>query len=496
MADEPSLRDLVLASPRLNAEAGLVEQTITWQSELRAVRAAFTRDAHALASPRLWPDTLASLFSTGWRVAKTAAPDAPLALLGAAATSAGLPIAPPSTEKGAIERAQRLVRASGPAYIKLGQFIASSQGLLPDEWVEAFAWCRDDAPPLRPGKAEEIIERELGEAVLSDIDPVPLAAGSIGQVHVAHLADGRKVAVKVRRPGLRRRFRSDIETLALVVATADRFVPKLQAANLRGFVELFAELSLQELDFRLEALNAAESAAILDAAGIDAVHVPVPYAGLVTERVLVMPFVEGVRYDQAAARFGSELDGPGLLHTAIHTVLESTLLYGVFHGDLHAGNVLVPRPDRFNLLDFGICARLDRTQKASLVRYLGAFATGDAAGQVNALAEFGAFGSGVDTATLRRQLQAELDALDRRDGGAVTYDKLGVTLGKLLRVFAANGFSMPKELVLFFKNLLYLGSFASTISPDTDLFEAVTVVLGGIVEAHPAYFEQLAGTAG
>lgn len=476
------LRELVAGSRRVAAVPGLHEQARAWQRELPAVRRELDRQARLLARPRLWPDTLGALAGTAGRVARTAAPDAPLALLSAAASASGLPVAPPSSSRATVERAERLVRASGPAYVKLGQFIASSRGLLPDAWVDAFAWCTDDAPRLPDGVARSVVERELGPDALVDLDDEPLAAGSIGQVHTARLPDGTRVVVKVRRPGLRRRFRRDVETLALVAAGADRWLPTVRSANLPGFVELFAHLSLHELDFRHEALNAVEAAAVVEHAGIDAVTVPLPFPGLVTERVLVMPFVAGVPYDRVG-----DVDGEALLHTAIHAVLASTLLYGVSHGDLHAGNVLVPAPDRFNLLDYGICARLATDQRTALIRYLAAFATSDTDGQVDALVAFGAF-DGADLTRLRRELAVEVEALERRDGGEVTYDKLGVTLGRVLRVFAAHRFTMPAELVLFFKNLLYLSSFAAAVGPEVDLLDAVVGVVLELAEAHPEEF--------
>ncbi|KAJ1684153.1 hypothetical protein LUZ63_020446 [Rhynchospora breviuscula] len=481
------LARLVSSSSRVAAVPGLPEQARAWQSEVPALRHDLVAEAERVATPRLWLDTIGALGRTSGQVIGAAAPDAPLALLQAAAAASGLPVAPPSSSRGTIARAQRLVRASGPAYVKLGQFVASSRGLLPDAWVDAFAWCRDDAPRLRPGVAQRVVERELGPDALAEMDDEPLAAGSIGQVHTARLHDGTPVVVKVRRPRLRRRFRQDVETLALVVAAADRWVPATRVANLPGFVRLFAELSLQELDFRLEALNAVESAAILDDAGVDAVHVPLPCPGLVTERVLVMPFVEGVRYDQAGARFGSALDGRGLLHTAVHSVLVTTLGYGVGHGDLHAGNVLVPAPDRFNLLDYGICTRLSAHQRAALARFLVAFASGDAEGQVSALNDFSAKGS-ADLFAVTAELQQEVDALQRRDRGEVTFDRLGATIGRLLRIYAAHGFTLPTDLVLFFKNLMYLSSFAAAVAPDADILEVVAGAVFAVVEEHPDLF--------
>jgi ubiquinone biosynthesis protein len=480
-----------LASSSLAQDAELAAAVRRWQIELPPVRRALEAEARRIATPRLWVDTIGALATTGWRVVATAAPDAPLALLAAAASAAGLPVAPPRASPGTLERAQRLVRAGGPTYIKLGQFIASARGLLPDAWVDAFAWCRDDAPPLRAGVARSIVAREAGPGALAHVDEQPLAAGSIAQVHRARLADGTPVVVKVRRPGLRRRLRSDVEALALATAAAERLHPAAAAGNLTGFIEVFATLALQELDFRLEALNLVESAVIFERLGVDYARIPRPIPGLVTERLLVMEEVAGVPYDRAMAAYGA-LDGERLLRLAIRGVLETTLLHGLFHGDLHAGNVLIDADGTFALVDFGICGRLDERRRGGLVRYLLAFAANDAAGQVEAVREFGAVPPGADTAPLVAALQAELDRLDARVDGAVTFDRLGDTLGRLLRVLAANGFTMPQELVLFFKNLLYLSGFAAAIAPDADLFAEITAIIGRLGETHGAELTALA----
>lgn len=480
------------ASPWLDGRPGLAEEARVWQSTLPAVRRRAARDAAALATPRLWTDTIASFASTSWRIAGAAAPDAPLVLLSAAASATGLPVAPPDASSGALARAERLVRAGGPAYIKLGQFIASGRGLLPDAWVDAFSWCRDQAPPLRAGVAERIVAAELGDDTLASFDPEPIAAGSIGQAHRAVLRDGTDVVVKVRRPKLRRRLCADIETMALAAALGERLHPAARTANLAGFVELFAELTLEELDFRLEAQNLVDCGLALERQGLDFVAVPRPIPGLVTERVLVMERMDGVSYAHAPAVYGAGVDGDRLVELAIRGVLESTLVHGLFHGDLHAGNVFV-RPDgTFALVDFGICGRLDDAQRAGLVAFLAAFATNDAAGQIAAMARFGAIPEGADLAALSAALQDEADRLGDRVDGAVTFDRLGDTLGRTLRVLALEGFRMPKELVLFFKNLLYLSGFTAGFAPDADIFRHVEAILGDLWARHPEVLQAAA----
>jgi ubiquinone biosynthesis protein len=440
-----------------------------------------------LATPRLWPDTVGSLAATGFKVVAAGAPDAPVALLSAAASAVGLPISPPGSSYGIVSRAERLVRSGGPAYIKLGQFIASARGMLPDGWVEAFEWCRDEAPPLAPGVAEEVLREQLGDRqqLLRDFDERPFAAASIAQVHRARLQDGRDVVVKIRRPGLRRQFRTDIETMALVAAVAERLSAAARFANLTAFVELFAELSLAELDFRLEALNLVELGVAFDDAGIDYCSIPRPIPELVTDGVLVMEHVPGVAYDRARAKYGSRLQGETLLTLAIQGVLETTLIYGLFHGDLHAGNVLIDGGDRFALVDFGICGRIDAPQRAALVRFLLAFAEMDARAQLVALEPFGAIPPDADIDALAIRLQAEIERIDPRAGNQLTFDQLGEVVGSVLRILSASGFRAPKDLVLFFKNLLYLSSFTASVAPDADLLAQIDPVMRNLTSKYP-----------
>ncbi|MDE3069288.1 MAG: AarF/ABC1/UbiB kinase family protein [Acidobacteriota bacterium] len=451
------------------------------------------REAVELARPRLWTDTLGPLVSTAWRGVSSLAPDAPLLLLRAASAGTGARIGPAELDRGALRATERLVRRGGPAYIKLGQFIASADGMLPAAWVSAFAWCRDDAPRLSYRRIRSILAREIDLDALAEVDPVPVAAGSIAQVHRAELQDGTPVAVKVRRPGVARKLRSEIGALALAAAAAQSVNERLCAANLPGFVELFAQLALEETDLRLEALNLRDCARVFAECGMDYVTVPTPVEGLVTERVLVTSYIDGVPYDRAAALLGEQVDGDRLLELAIGGVLRSALLCGLFHGDLHAGNVLVRDDGTFGLVDFGICGRFTPTQRAAMARYLVGFAQGDARAQADALRDFGAIPAAGDD--LVRELSDELERIATRAGGDITFERLADSVSSQLAILARNGFRMPKELVLFFKNLLYLSSFAASIAPDADLFLAIERALGTIGEHHGAELAQLVGTS-
>lgn len=457
-----------------------------WLAWAPGARALVAEEAAALAKPSLRPSSLAAVGRTGLLAARTVGPG----LRGDVKSLREKP-EKATASAAALRHLQELVAAGGPTYVKLGQFVATAQGLLPNEWVEAFGWCRDTVPALAPGAAEQIIESAFGaplERLLRAFDPEPIGAASIGQVHAAELPDGTAVVVKVRRPGLRARFEDDLRAMALAAAAAEKVSTHARLANLSGFVQLFAGLLLEEIDFRFEAVNQIELSLASEDAGHDFSNFPRPIPSLVGEDVLVMTRVDGVAYDKALATYPEAVDGERLLRLAITAVLEHTLAYGVFHGDLHAGNVLISAAGDFSLIDFGIAGRCDAEQRAALVRFLAGFARNDTLMQLRGLQGFGAIPPTADLKELAEQMEARLRAVDPSllDRSAVmSVDKLGTALGAVIRVLAENQFSVPKELVLFFKNLLYLNGFAATLAPNANLFDYIEPVFGYFMQRYP-----------
>ena len=463
----PEFSDLVERSEWLRGRAGLESDVLRWHRSLAAERAHIVTEAEELATPRLRRIPFGALFLVIVRFLWFT--------LVAPFRRTGVP------ERRAVRWSKHLVQAGGPAYVKLGQLIATAKGPLPDAWTEAFAWCRDEVPPLRPGVAEDVIDRELGHRraeTFESIEPTPVAAASIAQVHLARLADGTEVVVKVQRPGLRERFEADIRALSVIALVADRLSKRARIANLPGFVELFAQVVLEEHDFRLEALSMTEIGLANEDAGLDHIRVPRPIPGLVTSRVLVMERVPGIRYTDAAVAH-PELDGRRIVRLAVQGVLEHALLYGVFHGDLHAGNVLIDEAGNFSLVDFGIAGRLDAGQRAALVRLMIGFARNDFATQVAAVAEFGALPPGIDLAPLVRQFAEESTALLAAVDRPLSQLDFGTLTGQVsraIRLLAEQRFRAPKELVLFSKNLLYLNGLCNAFAPDINLLAEIAPV--------------------
>ena len=206
----------------------------------------------------------------------------------------------PSSRRGISRRLRKAFEHLGPTYIKLGQILSSGEGVFPPELVGEFRLLRDRVPaePLR-GRPP-VVEADLGrplEAVFDHFETTPIAAASIAQVHAARLCTGEDVVVKVQRPQVASLVRHDIAAMSWLAPHLIGRIPVASLANPPALVELFAETIVEELDFRLEADNMLDIAAVLASTGQRAVVVPRPHPELVTRRVLVMERLDGFGWD-------------------------------------------------------------------------------------------------------------------------------------------------------------------------------------------------------
>lgn len=260
-------------------------------------------------------------------------------------------------------------------------------------------------------------------------------------------------------------------------------------SRLRDFVTLFGSLVLQELDFRLEALNQVELGLVVEHARQENVRVPQPIASLVAPDVLVMTRLDGLPYSAWDGDLPESMTSQRLLDLAIITVVEQMIIYGRFHGDLHAGNVLVDESASFGFVDFGIVGRFDAETRGAIVRFLFAFARNDLHQQILALQELGAVSADLDARTLTNELEAEIrevfPALLSRSAH-LTVEGLAPAIGSIVKVLARHDFRLPTELILFFKNLLYLNGFAATVTPDVNLFDQIPRAFTYFLQRHQA----------
>jgi len=356
----------------------------------------------------------------------------------------------------------------GPIFVKLGQVIASSPGLFPDTLSREFRRLLDRVPPMPAGTVRSIVRREFGqpvEAIFARFDDVPVAAASVAQVHRAVLPDGRMVAVKVRRPGLRRRFERDLRLLRVLALGFERAGSVGRVLNPVAVVDDFATTLRAEIDFRNEAAWMREFQANLRRFGEnDRVVVPAPLEGMVTERVLVMAWVDGDPVDDLEALEAKGHDFEELLRLGVRAWLESAFEHGLFHGDVHAGNLFVTPAGEVAMVDFGIMGHLDQRVRRVLRDALPALLVeGDFRRVVRAFFELGAATGPVDVERAAEDVGELVTPLVSKPIREISY---GEVLSKVLTVAGRHRVRLPRELVLVVKQLLYFERYAKELAPD------------------------------
>ncbi len=226
----------------------------------------------------------------------------------------------PESRAGISRRLRRSFERLGSTYIKLGQIVSGGEGLFPEELVREFKLLRDQVPAESFASVRRVVEDELHrplEAVFSSFDEVPLAAASIAQVHAATLVTGEEVVVKIQRPRIASLVRQDLASLAWLAPRMIGRIPVAALANPPALVELFAETIVEELDFRLEAENMLDIAAVMAHTGVRNTVVPRPHPQLVTRRVLVMERLFGFNFDDVEGMKAAGIDTGALLRSSL-----------------------------------------------------------------------------------------------------------------------------------------------------------------------------------
>lgn len=400
------------------------------------------------------------------------------------------------TDTSRADLARRLRRGAeqlGPTYIKLGQIISAGRGIFPAELVDEFALLRDRVPPEPFATVRQVVEEDLGRPlaeVFGSFDRRPIAAASIAQVHAATLLTGESVVVKVQRPTVGHRVRQDLRVMSWIAPLLVGRIPVAALANPPALVDLFAETITEELDFRLEADNMVAVARSLADLGQDGYVVPRPHPTLVTRRVLVMERLDGFAFDDVVGMRDAGIDTEAVVRTGMIGFLEGAMINGIFHGDLHSGNLLVLPDGRTGVLDFGITGRLDEAERLAFLRLLVGASMNDVPTQLAALRDLGALPPGTDLGRVIVEV-----GLDQPPVDPTTMDPEELTreIQRVVKALLGYGARLPKPLMLFVKNLVFLDGAIATLAPDLDLFAEIANIATYFTERHG---ERIAGEVG
>lgn len=350
----------------------------------------------------------------------------------------------------------------GPAFIKLGQLLSSRSELLSRPFRDELAKLQDQVTPFSYEIARTVIESELGAPVGSlfqKIDPVPLASGSIGQVHMAWLLDGTGVVIKVQRPGLEDALATDAGIIRQLFGRLDKNPEMGDRAS--RLISDFLDCTKTELDYTREAAHLDRFAWQFEH---DAkIRVPRLIRSHSTGRVLTMTYIPGQKLAEIT---GITPSGKNAAHLLANTLLKQIFAYGFFHGDPHAANVVVAPDDSIGFYDFGLVGELSIAERECVANLLLALLEQEPEAATDALIQLAEPSARADLHALRRDMSAFTIKYFRQSSADIPVHRL---LEDVLQMTAKHHLILPSGFYLVFKVLATLESVGRKLDPAFDL---------------------------
>ena len=372
------------------------------------------------------------------------------------------------------ERLATALESFGPVAIKLGQVLSTRADIFGGQFAQDLSHLKDRLPPFSTAIAKAEVERELGRPMESLFAAFgePVAAASIAQAHEATLLDGRRVAVKVLRPGIERRVESDSRVMMMVARTIERLIPPARRLEPVLFAKIVVRSLELELDLRMEAAGAAEVGQVM---ARDAyISAPAVVWDGVGKRVLTLEWASGLPLSDPATLAAPGLDRRMLADNIIRGFLAQALDHGVFHADLHEGNLFVSAPAHLTAVDFGIVGRLGATERRFLAEIIYGFITKDYRRVAQVHFDAGYVPKRHDVGAFAQALRAVGEPVFGRAASEVSMGRL---LAQLFEITALFDMRLRPELVLLQKTMVTVEGVARRLYPDHDMWQAADPVV-------------------
>jgi ubiquinone biosynthesis protein len=369
------------------------------------------------------------------------------------------------------DRTRMALEALGPAFVKLGQVLASRVDLLGPDWIASFDRLHDRATALPFAALQAQLRADLGVGVdeaFASFDENPAAAGSIAQVHRGIMTDGRAVAVKIRRPNVEAAIEADVILLETLAAWWEEQQPDARRYQPVEVMRQLRKSLAREVDFTAEARAQQRFADSFRAS--EAIVVPRVHAAFTRPSLLVMDWIEGVAASDMQAVDAAGLDRNLLAERGADAVLKMVLVDGFFHADPHPGNVIFLAGNRVALVDFGMVGWISVKRRDELVDLLAAVAERDPDAMRNVLLGW-ADGHRVNAERFAEDLGRLLHLYEH---AALREIHLGTLLSEIAGVMREHHLVLPADLALLFKALITLEGLGTRLVPRFRLVEYVT----------------------
>ena len=365
------------------------------------------------------------------------------------------------------ERVRMVLEELGPTFVKMGQILSTRPDLLPVEYIKELPKLQDDVPSFPFSDVKKIIEDELKQPVneiFLEFDEQPIAAASIGQVHKAVTPDGKKVVVKIQRPGIQRIVEVDLEIMLHLAGLMERHLEGWDIQHPTKIVKEFAATLEKELDYTLEAAYMERFATQFE--GDARIHVPRIYRKLMTKRVLVMECIEGVKASDLDELEKNGLDRFKIARVGFDLIMEQIFVNGFFHADPHPGNIFVLPDNIICFIDFGMMGRINLKSRENFADLILSIVKRDEIKVVDAILNLTEYDDAPDYHSLESDVCEFMDKYCYKPLKEVA---LGNLLQQLLDVSTRHRLNIPPDLFLMIKALSTIEGLGTKLDPDFDV---------------------------
>ena len=377
--------------------------------------------------------------------------------------------APPAESLTVAARFRCVLEELGPTFIKFGQILSTRPDIIPEEFLIELLKLQDEVAPISFKEVKGVIEGQFGrpvEALFSSIEREPVAAASIAQVHRAITSGGREVVIKVQRPGIEATIDTDISILGFLADLAERHIPEIRIYDPKGVVEEFSLVIRREMDFTLEASYTERFRE--NFADDKRVVIPAVLWELTGRKVLTMDRVSGIKIDKLETLRQAGIDTEKVAHLLADLFFKQVFDLGLFHGDMHSGNIFVVAEDKIAFVDFGIVGRLDNTMRRHLADILISFAMDDFEGLIRVYQKMKILPEDLDKTSFEREYY---DIMLHYFGRPLKHARVGELMLEYSRLAARYNVRLPRELLLFDKCLIELEGLARLLYPDVNIID-------------------------
>ncbi|MCK4437304.1 hypothetical protein KAU86_05080, partial [bacterium] len=367
------------------------------------------------------------------------------------------------------ERARLALEELGPTFIKLGQILSARSDLIPPEFLREFKKLQDEVPDFSFSEVQQIVEGEFGlplKELFSHFEEVPMAAASIAQVHRASLPDGEEVIVKVQRPGIAEKIKTDLQILLYLAPLVERHIPRSRLYSPVAVVEEFAATVRRELDFTAEANHTERFYRNFEED--ETVRIPQVYWDFTSQRVLTLERLEGIKINDIQALERAHVDRKKIAVNGVHAFLKQIFEHGFFHADPHPGNFFVIDKEVIGLVDFGIVGRLNQETLRCLSNMFISFISHDLERLGDEVVNLGLPSEEFDVKGFNRDL---FEFVDRYFGVPLKRIRAENFINDMVRIAGKHGIRLPRDFILLGKTVFIIGGIGRELDPDFDFLE-------------------------